>query len=81
MNCRRCLGLMAEDHFLDLEGAYGEMWTTSWRCMNCGHVDDSVIEQNRLTQQEQVLVRPSGAPDYQDDKVHLGAESFIRLAA
>jgi len=49
--------------------------------MNCGHVDDSVIEQNRLTQQEQVLVRPSGAPDYQDDEVHLGAESFIRLAA
>ena len=31
MTCSRCLGLMIEDQFLDLEGAYGEMWTTSWR--------------------------------------------------
>jgi len=29
MTCSRCCGFMVEDHFLDLEGAYGEMWTTS----------------------------------------------------
>jgi hypothetical protein len=72
---------MVEDHFLDFEGAYGQMWTTGWRCVNCGRVHDSVIEQNHLARQEQVLVFPSSEPDYQDDEVHLGAESIIRLAA
>jgi hypothetical protein len=37
-----------------------------------------VIEQHRLAQQEKVLPLPSGEPDYQDNEVHLGAESIIR---
>lgn len=81
MTCSRCRGLMAEGQFLDVQGAYGQMWTTSWRCVNCGHVHDSVIEQHRLARLELVLVLPSGEPDYQDDEVHLGAEAFIRRAA
>jgi len=81
MTCSRCRGLMVEDHILDMQGAYGEMWATSLRCMNCGHVLDAVIEQHRPVLQEKVLVLPSGEPDYQDDEVHLGAESFIRRAA
>ena len=81
MNCSRCKGLMVGAHFLDYEGGYGEMWTSSWRCVNCGHVHDSVIEQNRLARQEKVLVFPSSEPDYQDEEVHLGAESFQRIAA
>ena len=81
MTCSRCCGLMVEDRLLDMEGAFGEMWTTSLRCMNCGHVHDSVIAQNRLARPEKVLVLSSGEPDYQDDEVHLGAESIIRRAA
>jgi len=81
MTCSRCCGHMVEDHFLDFEGSYGQMWTTSWRCVNCGRVNDSVIEQNRLARQEQVLALSSGEPDYQDDEAHLGAESFIRRTA
>ena len=81
MTCLRCEGLMVEDHCLDMEGAYGEMWTTSWRCMNCGRVHDAVIEQHQLAQQEKVLAVSSGAPEYQDDEVYLGAESFMRRAA
>ena len=81
MHCSRCRGLMLEDHFLDYAGAYGQMWTTSWRCVNCGHVYDAVIEQNHLARREKVLVLSSGEPDYQDDEVHLGAEAFIRHAA
>jgi uncharacterized Zn finger protein len=80
MDCSRCRGLMLEDHFLDFEGGFQEMWTASWRCMNCGHVYDAVIEQNRLAQQEKVVVC-SSEPDYEDDEVHLEAESFIRHAA
>lgn len=81
MTCSRCRGLMVEDQFLDLKGAFGEMWTTSWRCVNCGRIHDSVIEQHRLPPQEQTLVLSSGEPDYQDEEVHLGAESFMRRAA
>ena len=41
MNCSRSRGLMIEDQFLDLEGAFGEMWATSLRCVNCGCVQDA----------------------------------------
>ncbi len=81
MNCSRGRGFMVEDHFLDYEGAFREMWATSWRCLNCGQVYDAVIEQNRLARREKVLVFPSSEPDYQDEEVHLGAESFIKKAA
>jgi uncharacterized Zn finger protein len=72
---------MIEEHFLDMQGAFGEMWTTSLRCMNCGHVHDAVIEQNRLARQEKLVALLSGEPDYQDDEVHLGVEAIIRHAA
>lgn len=81
MNCSRCRGYMVEDHFLDFEGQFREMWATSWRCVNCGHVHDSVVEQNRLAQQEKVVVLPSGESDDQNEEVHLGAESFTKHAA
>lgn len=72
---------MMEEHLLDMEGGFGEMWTTSLRCMNCGHVHDSVIEQHRAARQEQVTALPSEKPDYQDEEVHLEVESIIRQAA
>ena len=81
MECSRCEGLMVEDHFLDFEGGFREMWATSWRCLNCGHVYDAVVEQNRLARQEKVLMFSSSEPDYQDEEVHLGSEAFPRLAA
>jgi uncharacterized Zn finger protein len=71
---------MVEDHFLDFEGQFREMWATSWRCVNCGRVHDPVIEQNRLAREEKVVVC-SSEPDYEDEEVHLGAESFIKRAA
>ena len=81
MSCSRCGGHMIEDHFLDFEGAYGQMWTTSWRCVNCGRVHDSVIEQNRLAREEKVLALPRGEPDDHDDEVNLGTGSIIGRAA
>jgi hypothetical protein len=81
MRCSRCRGLMVKSHFLDFQGSYRHMWTTSWRCVNCGDVQDSVIDQHRLARQETVVVPSSAEPDYQDDEVHLGAESIINKAA
>jgi uncharacterized Zn finger protein len=57
--CTRCQGLMVEDHFLDFQGTAGHMWTTSYRCMNCGNVHDSIIEQHRLAQPQLALVLTS----------------------
>jgi uncharacterized Zn finger protein len=81
MNCSRCRGLMIEEQFLDMQSQYGQMWARSLRCVNCGYVHDSTIEQHRLARQEKVAALPSGEPDYQDDEVHLGAESIIWRAA
>ena len=47
MKCRRCQGLMAEDQLFDFEGTQGFMWMKGWRCMNCGHAADPLIEANR----------------------------------
>ena len=47
MECGRCHGLMVEDQFFDLEGTFGFMWMKGWRCMNCGHLADAVLEANR----------------------------------
>lgn len=81
MNCLRCQGLMVEDQFIDLEGAFGEMWATSFRCVNCGCVHDAMIEQYRRARHQKVSVPPRGEAESQDEEVHLGAEAFIRLAA
>jgi uncharacterized Zn finger protein len=81
MTCSRCCGHMVEIQVLDMEGAYGEMWATSRRCVNCGHVYDAVIEQHRRTQQQHVLVFSSGESDYQDDEANLGTASILRRAA
>jgi hypothetical protein len=81
MKCVRCRGLMVADHFLDMGSGYGEMWTMSWRCVNCGHVYDGVIKENRLARQEKACLSLTPVPDYQEEVIHLGAESFTRETA
>lgn len=49
MSCTRCQGLMLEESMIDMEAGYGEMWSVSWRCFNCGHRDDAVIQHHRQT--------------------------------
>jgi hypothetical protein len=81
MTCLRCQRLIIEDQFIDLESTYGQMWAASLRCANCGYVHSPEGEQHPLVPQEKPLVLSSGEVDYQDEEVHLGAESFIRQAA
>ena len=49
MTCTRCQGLMISDSFIDLEET-GHLWMKAWRCMNCGCIVDTVVEQNRRLQ-------------------------------
>ena len=82
MTCSRCSGFMLENLFLDLQGAFGEMWARSWHCVNCGHTHDPVLERNRQHQREEkALVVSSGEPDDEDHDIHLGAECLHRFAA
>jgi hypothetical protein len=70
MICSRCRDLLVEDRFfMD--------WTARWRCVKCGHVQDSVSVQNYLSRQVKDLLLKSAEPDYWDEEVHLGSESFI----
>ncbi|MDR4468487.1 MAG: hypothetical protein MRJ68_09340 [Nitrospira sp.] len=58
MNCTRCQGLMLKEQMIDLEGSYGEMWISSWRCFNCGHRDDAVLQQHRRQYAQPVAGSP-----------------------
>lgn len=65
MTCMRCQGCMAKDHFMDLLESSEDMWLTGWRCLNCGHVYDPVMERNRL-RQGRVAVVSTGRASGQD---------------
>jgi len=45
----------------------GEWWTASWRCINCGYVLDSVMEQNRRKQQVEIVAAPVPAAALQEN--------------
>ena len=60
--CTRCQGLMLEEQMIDMEGDYGRMWVRSWRCFNCGHRDDAVLQNHRRLSVQPVAVSPQPVP-------------------
>ena len=77
MHCMRCHGLMAPDHLFDMHGVSGHIvWRPSRRCMNCGHVDDAGIACHPATDSTHPVAL-SSEPDYRDEEVHLGRESYL----
>ncbi len=81
MECTRCQGLMVEDQFFDFEGTQGFMWMKGWRCMNCGHAADPVIEANHRLHAATVRVRPSEELEHEKTHACLRAETVTRSAA
>ncbi len=85
MSCSRCCGLMVTDNLMDFDGTAGHMWVRVLRCMNCGHLQDPIMEQNRRNMPAPrpipVLVAVGDDADYHDDEVHLGIESIVAQAA
>lgn len=52
MTCPRCQGLIDEDPLYDFEGTQGFiMWMKGWRCLNCKHAVDPIMEPNRRPHQ------------------------------
>ena len=85
MSCIRCQGLMLEEHLIDMEAGYGEMWSRSSRCVNCGHRDDAVIQHHRQLHANQIVVSPPAvtvqetiAPSWESE---MDPESVESLAA
>ena len=81
MNCSRCCGLMTKDHFMDFQGTAGFMWMAGWRCLNCGHIQDPVIERNRQLPHPKVQILTHDEPDHDDIDVYLDAEPITDRAA
>ena len=81
MECIRCQRLMVEDQFFDFEWTQGFTWMKGWRCMNCGHAADPVIEANHRLHDATVRVRPSEEPEHEKEHVYLRAETVTRVAA
>jgi glutamate-1-semialdehyde aminotransferase len=72
---------MVEDQFFDFEGTQGFMWMKGWRCMNCGHAADSVIEANHRLHEATVLARSPEELEKENVHVSLRAEPVTRVAA
>lgn len=81
MTCTRCEGLMLEEHMIDLDGGYGEMWSRSWRCFNCGHRDDALIQQHRQRQARSIGVRTPAVTETEVVDLVWESESIGSLAA
>lgn len=81
MTCTRCHGLMLEEHLIDMEAGYGEMWSCTWRCVNCGHQDDAVMRQHRQTHLRQAIAAPQAATVREAEELSWGAELVEPLAA
>jgi hypothetical protein len=69
MICSRCGDILVEDRFMD--------WTARWRCLKCGHVQDSLSVQSFLMREGRAV--ETAEPDYWDEEVHLGSETFVGL--
>ncbi len=49
MDCARCGGYMVVNEVLDLHASAALRWVQGWKCVNCGHCVDPVIEENRVS--------------------------------
>lgn len=47
MLCQRCRGLLVRETFGELRGE-AERKCSATRCINCGSIEDSVVQANRL---------------------------------
>lgn len=81
MTCIRCEGLMLEEPMIDMEANYGEMWSLSWRCFNCGHRDDAVIQHHRQTHAKSIEIRLAAVTVPEAVELPVESESVEPLAA
>jgi hypothetical protein len=64
---------MLEEDMIDMEADYGEMWSRSSRCVNCGHRDDAVLQHHR--QRHAMPITVSRTPVMVQETIELSWES------
>ena len=79
MECIRCRGLMVEDHFFDFERTKDFMWMKGWRCMNCGHAADPLIEANHRLHEATLLARSN--EELENEPMYLRIKTVTRVVA
>jgi hypothetical protein len=72
---------MLEESMIDMEAGYGEMWIRSWRCFNCGHRDDAVIQHHRQVHARSMAVSPQTVTVHEAVEFPWESELIERLAA
>ena len=80
MNCTQCQGVMREKQFFDVDAIPGLMWIRGWRCMDCGHAVNPLLEANRRLNAVTLQAFPQEEPAYQGEEVHLEADRMTRVA-
>ncbi len=78
-SCRRETWLGS--HFRIYGWRDGKVSTFGRRCVECGYAHESVNKENLLSPHDRARSFASSEPDYQDEEVHLGVESFQWLSA
>lgn len=48
MKCPRCEGLMIHGRFIDDFSGDSDLWVTARKRVNCGYMEDQIMQQNRL---------------------------------
>ena len=81
MTCTRCEGLMLKENMIDMEAGYGEMWSHSWRCFNCGHRDDAIIRHHRQVHAKPIVASSERVPLQETVELPLASEAVETLAA
>ena len=81
MTCPRCQGLMLGETLVDMEAGYNEMWSRTWRCVNCGHRDDAVMQQSRRARIAQPVGRLTVAAVQEETGLIYKPDSAEPLAA
>jgi uncharacterized Zn finger protein len=81
MSCTRCQGLMLEEQMIDMEADYGELWSRSSRCVNCGHRDDAVLQHHRQLRAKPIAVSPHAVTVQDTVELPWEAEPVGPLAA
>ena len=72
---------MARDYFLDLQESGGDWWLEGWRCINCGHVYDPVVERNRRLHAATLAAAVVQAPSTPELVAEGAADDSVDIAA
>ncbi|MBS0166230.1 MAG: hypothetical protein JSR29_09120 [Nitrospira sp.] len=81
MICPRCRGLMLGETLVDMEAGYHEMWSRTWRCVNCGHRADPMMQPHQQAGIEQRVRRLMIAAVLEESVAVYKQDSVESLAA